>query len=291
MIKRILCIYFIASSTFACEIKLFERYIKQAGKNGPSMIPFESSTCDEQTNSYVSSKILELSGKIPSSYIVDSINLPLTISPEKIEISGVDTLIENKFAQQGFPSQKVLSYHSSYPVAAIGLSNLDHVDLECNDCLNSSAKVFQIIIRRSSEKLRKFNVHTTIGHKALVFKTKSAIKPDNTPASFNSFETQEIFVSSPEDYFGVNDELSFYKVNTPLKPGSLLQKKHLSKISLAQTGREVEIFLNHDGFMLQTKGTALQNGTIDEFIRVKNADTKKTLQAKVIGENKVRIDL
>lgn len=291
MIKVILFLYLITSSGLACEIKLFERYIKQLSKQSSISIPFQSSNCSDQINVLISTKISELSGIIPTSYLVDAVNLPVLITPDRIEITGIDSLIERQLAKEGFAQQKVLNFHTSYPESAVGFNQLDQVSIECNDCNNSSTKLFHLSIQNGIETIKKFKVHTTTGHKIIVLKAKTALKPDNAPANSASFEKIETFVSSPEDYATEEIDLLYYKINTALKPGTFLQKKHLSKIFLAQTGREVEIYLNHDGFLLQTKGIALQNGAINDFIRVKNTDSKRTLQAKIIGENKVRIDL
>ena len=58
---------------------------------------------------------------------------------------------------------------------------------------------------------------------------------------------------------------------------------------LVEEGNEVLITTSSSGISVDMVGFALENGQIGEWIGVENANSGKTIRAKVTGEKKVRV--
>lgn len=70
---------------------------------------------------------------------------------------------------------------------------------------------------------------------------------------------------------------------------SVLRESYFEDICLVKKGDEVIIFVNLGNLEISTQGKSLSSGKIGEIIKVLNLDSKKELQAKVIGEKKVEV--
>ena len=70
-----------------------------------------------------------------------------------------------------------------------------------------------------------------------------------------------------------------------IKPNSLKQAK------LIYRGDKVHIVAAHPSIRVRMKGVALSSGALGEIIQVKNLSSKKQLEAKVVGRQKVHVNL
>ena len=68
-----------------------------------------------------------------------------------------------------------------------------------------------------------------------------------------------------------------------------LLARHLQPNYLVEEGNEVLITTSSSGISVDMVGFALENGQIGEWIGVENANSGKTIRAKVTGEKKVRV--
>ena len=68
-----------------------------------------------------------------------------------------------------------------------------------------------------------------------------------------------------------------------------LLARHLQPNYLVEEGNEVLITTSSSGISVDMVGYALDNGQIGEWIGVENANSGKTIRAKVTGEKKVRV--
>lgn len=74
-----------------------------------------------------------------------------------------------------------------------------------------------------------------------------------------------------------------------LRPGMPLRFSYLRKKPNVIKNKIIKIIYNKPGLLLESKVQAMQDGNINDIIKVKNLKTKKILTATVIDENTVTI--
>jgi flagella basal body P-ring formation protein FlgA len=94
----------------------------------------------------------------------------------------------------------------------------------------------------------------------------------------------------PQDVLFTKEEALGKELRTSLKAGSILRKSHLKEPVVIKRNQEVEIIAQGRGFVVKTKGIALENGHPEEYIRVKNISSQRVIQAKVVGEGLVEVN-
>jgi len=86
-------------------------------------------------------------------------------------------------------------------------------------------------------------------------------------------------------------KLTGYEVSSQLRPDTPLKWNHLSKITLINKGKVVDVFASGNGIYVTMKGLALEDGVEGSFVRVKNLSSDKEFQARVLSENSVKVHL
>ena len=79
------------------------------------------------------------------------------------------------------------------------------------------------------------------------------------------------------------------RMKVKLSANQPLLARHLQPNYLVEEGNEVLITTSSSGISVDMVGFALENGQIGEWIGVENANSGKTIRAKVTGEKKVRV--
>ena len=72
-------------------------------------------------------------------------------------------------------------------------------------------------------------------------------------------------------------------VGRPLLWTSVIEKPHIRK------GQVVELVAKEGMMRITTKGQALQNGLVGEFISIRNLKSRKDIQAQILDENTVQV--
>ncbi len=93
----------------------------------------------------------------------------------------------------------------------------------------------------------------------------------------------------PQDVIINLDEAIGKELKISLQAGTVLRKGYIDEPLLIKRNQEVEIIAKGRNFVVKAKGVALQPGRLNEMIKVKNLSSQKTIQAKVIDENKVEV--
>jgi flagella basal body P-ring formation protein FlgA len=89
----------------------------------------------------------------------------------------------------------------------------------------------------------------------------------------------------------VKSKLSSYQLNSNLRPGTVLKWNNLSKITLVQKGKIVDVFASGNGIYVTMKGMALEDGVEGGMVKIRNLSSEKEFQAKVLNENSVKVHL
>ncbi len=67
----------------------------------------------------------------------------------------------------------------------------------------------------------------------------------------------------------------------------IVSRNNLRTITIVSKGDEVKIIYRKNNLQIEARGQVLESGGQDEFIRVKNLDSNKTLQARVVDSQTV----
>lgn len=109
---------------------------------------------------------------------------------------------------------------------------------------------------------------------------------------------KSMFSSRPVDilkqYAGsvpVSAKLSGYQLSSTVKTNSPIRWNNLSKLTLVQKGKVVDVYASGNGIYVTMKGMALENGVEGGVVRIKNLSSDKIFQAKVLTENSVKVHL
>lgn len=89
-----------------------------------------------------------------------------------------------------------------------------------------------------------------------------------------------------EDFQPVN-----VKTKKSYKPGDIIDSRYISKTPDVIRNNLVSIIFKNQNFSVVLSGQALENGKIGDFIKVRNKQYKKDYIGKVIGENKILINI
>ena len=73
-----------------------------------------------------------------------------------------------------------------------------------------------------------------------------------------------------------------------IRSGQIITPKSLNSPALVEVGNQVIITASKDRFSATTKGIALEKGNKGEQITVQNVSSGKTIQATIVGHNKVQ---
>lgn len=84
-------------------------------------------------------------------------------------------------------------------------------------------------------------------------------------------------------------ELGHYELRETVSKGQPLLWRQLDQQPLVRKGSVVEVSAQEGLLSISMKGLALEDGTQDQFISVRNLESRRDFQAQIIGENRVRV--
>lgn len=123
---------------------------------------------------------------------------------------------------------------------------------------------------------------------AQVAATRFALKPgDRVSESVLSWEKRELSTLQQTGFFLKGRKMEGMVAQTYIPMGTVLQSRHLSFPPLVARGEWVDLMREKQNIKLTARVKSLENGSLDQKIRVEAPQSKKILTAIVVGENKV----
>ena len=93
-----------------------------------------------------------------------------------------------------------------------------------------------------------------------------------------------------DDFTTTKEKIVGMEAKNTITPGKPIKSSQLSHPILVRKNSIVNITYETATVTLSTKAKALENGTMDQWIRLKNQNTNKEISGKVIGENAVSVE-
>jgi flagella basal body P-ring formation protein FlgA len=91
------------------------------------------------------------------------------------------------------------------------------------------------------------------------------------------------------DFLTSQTDLGFYEIAQTVASDQPITRKDVSLRRLVRRGREVDVVVNQGALNISMKGIALNDGGVGETVAIRNKDSKKDFQARVVGDNTVEV--
>ncbi len=119
------------------------------------------------------------------------------------------------------------------------------------------------------------------------------VKRDLLPGEVVGEEDVELVncLNFKEDLFPFNTSPVGWTVRRVVRKGEFLLRGEVSRRYVIRRGDKVEIFVQGGGILVKALGVSLESGAPGDVIRVKNVDSGRIILGKVIGPNRVEVDL
>ncbi len=121
---------------------------------------------------------------------------------------------------------------------------------------------------------------------APVLVAAAALAPNQALTEADFTHDVRDFASTPDALFDATPAIG----RTPrraIKAGQVIQARLLKGVEAIRRGQAVQIIANTGPVQVTVPATAMQNGAIDDVIRVKNANNGKVINARVTGPGTV----
>jgi len=252
-------------------------------------ITFDSKDCSTQQIQSISEFVKESSGTISNSYMKRIPELKtITIKPESIRVRRLEDIVHNRLNLSN--DQKVELIQQDFSSQFYKLNNDEFLEVYCEDCNNGKINNFKIVKSNGTTK------ETTWVKGKVLTAVKSFIAKKNINLTFQplnkaDFEFKTIYVASPERVFTTNHSLSFFRLNKTIRKGHTLESADLTPVPLVQYGTPVSVQLNKDNLNMKLMANPLATGKLGDTVRLKNRNSNKIFFGKVIGINKVKVEL
>jgi len=86
-----------------------------------------------------------------------------------------------------------------------------------------------------------------------------------------------------------DEKLDFFEIAHPITADQILTRSDITPRRIVRRGKVVDVVVNEAGINITMKAMALADGGVGETIGVRNIDSKKDFQAKVVGSNTVQV--
>ncbi|MCS7150568.1 MAG: flagellar basal body P-ring formation chaperone FlgA [Caldimicrobium sp.] len=150
---------------------------------------------------------------------------------------------------------------------------------------NSAILIFRM--KSAEEKIVRLWGYVEIRVPVVILKNNLASKTILTEDDL-ILESRELS-RLPQDVIFRVEEVFGKELRMSLKAGTVLRNSHLNSPTVIRRNQEVEIIAKSKNLLVKAKGIALQNGKIEDLIRVKNLSSQKVIQAKVVADGIVEV--
>ncbi|MFW5887903.1 MAG: flagella basal body P-ring formation protein FlgA, partial [Bacteriovoracia bacterium] len=285
-----------AQSKASCQLELPPQVILFNDNVSDDISFIKQKNCPDNLVLTIAQTISGIKGVVPSTQLLAS----LEIDDPKMEIKITPNMVKVVHFE------KLLRQHLELPqdfhaTNAKALNGKKYLMLNLNDSLEINCKTCNKLGTHNVQ-IKKSNPLNPLGTKNIWVSTKllQVIEvlqtTKNIPAfqknlSQQHFKKVPLMVEHPERYFIDSEKLNYYKNNRQLAKGKALQLNDVSPVPLVKAGVTTKIILKSNTLSLEGKGVARQSGYIDQDIELFHPKTRKPIFGKVIGTNKVIVEL
>jgi len=292
MTKIVLSLLFLVFGgfTLACEIHL-PAHLVVLSDRAQFEKSIHHSECSAETIIKFAEILSSIEGKIPSIQLKRMLkvkNESINIQPAQVQVQHLSHLIREQLA---LPSGIHLKSTSAINTSEIlTLDAGDRIQVECNNCLYGVNQPINVNVVGFDGSHRSLVVEANFRKMVRAYKVQT-FHPAFSEISSSSL-TEELVEAIPHtDLVTDLSTLKFFKVNKPIKAGSLLRRSDLNALNLVKAGLKTEVIIENSLLKLKTHGVSRSNGSLGDFVEVFHPQKNKKYLGKVIDINKVLVEL
>lgn len=245
-----------------------------------------SSNCDEKTKALVSQTISRFSGKISAGYLslIIKEEFDKTVSfSNSVTLFSLKDIIMKKYELK---DMNISLKAANDPRAKTITHTSDDIELECQNCTTSGRKN---VLMRIGDKKHWLIADLRLREQAYIL--KESLTPHLSEISPASLIKKTVYRENSTPLFTDISNIRHYRLIRPLKKGSILTQQDLRPKLLVHAFKNVEVELNGEKIRLKTTAKAIESGRLGDIIKLTNLKTNKTIKAKVVDNNKVKLHL
>lgn len=195
--------------------------------------------------------------------------------------------IKHRFQASG---EIVVNLTSSWESISIETNSILKLSDVSPDELSSSSFV-RFSLWDSGAKVGDFSCPVRVAHLRDVLVTARSIQVGSKLLK-EDFKLQKVDVLKQHaNSVPSSTNISSFQLDTYLAANTPLKWNNLSKANLIKKGQVIDVFASGKGIYVTMKGLALENGSLDSFVKVRNLSSDKEFHAKVLSENSVKVSL
>lgn len=171
---------------------------------------------------------------------------------------------------------------------ASGKPDCSHQPHISRNSQNNMGRV-SVIISCNTPKWQQFMSAQVDGELPVVVSAQDI--PNNTPITRNMMTQSWIPANQmrPQYYHRIQ-EIEDKTTSRTIRANTILANNMLKNTQLIQKDQEVNVTVQNNGLHIELRAIALENGELNQRIRLKNASSGKTLQGKVISADSVIVE-
>ena len=276
-----------------CTIEAYPNYIRNEMGRGKIVLAsvIKSSNCSkENKNSFVSLLLANSQGTINNSHLQRLLGGKINISPRKITVTDANDIVEQTALLPKNYSFSNTVFNGEGPL--IPYREHEELKIICKTCKKLGHRTFSLqFINSTSGEKRSIWGETTSQVATTSLVALKAIE-GGLVLKREDFKEQITYSSKPKDFFSpAKGTISFYRAKGPINKGEVLKNFDVVALSLVKVGHPTKIIGQKGNMKLVGVANPLQSGKWQQMIRLKNAKGGKIMSGKVIGLNRVRIEL
>jgi flagella basal body P-ring formation protein FlgA len=185
--------------------------------------------------------------------------------------------------------KNIRNYNVTVTQPTSGKPDCSHQPLVMRNSQNSNGRV-NVLISCNTPKWQQFMSAQVDGELPVIISTQDI--PNNTPITRNMMTQSWIPANQmrPQYYHSIK-EIEDKTSSKSIRANSILANNMLKNTQLIQKDQEVTVTAQHNGLHIELRAIALENGELNQRIRLKNLSSGKTLQGKVVSADSVIVEL
>lgn len=276
---KVLLIFILSISSLglACDINFSNYTYKLSEIKLAEMAQIKG--CKKEEIEKVERFINDYHGSLSAGYL-KGIFSKINFGPSHFSVFNIKEEITNKKLSIKHKVGKVkLLHHQNFIVSDKA------IELNCENCSRAGEQQF------SYDGVLKYWGKVEVLAESPVLEANKNYGAFTNDIEGEDFTLKKKWVLNPEDYYYKKSELKYYKVSSPISVGELLKKDNLMSKNIVHSGQRVEVILSSKNVKIVTDAISRSTGHYLQDVLVENTKTKKKYTAKIIGVNKVKVEL
>jgi flagella basal body P-ring formation protein FlgA len=252
-------------------------------------VSFDAQNCTNQQIQALTDVVKESTGTLSNRYLKNIPELAnITLKPANIRIRSLEEIIQNRLTLSD--EKKIELIQQQFSPEFYKLESDEFIEAYCSDCNGEGLKNLKLV-KTDGTKRETVWVKAKILTAVKTFVSKQNVQLNFQAVNTNVFDYKTIYVSNPSEVFTNKNLFQFYRLNKSITKGHIVKTSDLTPVQLVRYGNPVKVTVKNKSLRMNLMANPLASGKLGDVIRLKNRKSKKIFFGKVIGINKVKVEL